>query len=141
KDFALWKVDQKHIMQWDAPFAGGARGFPGWHIECSAMSMKHLGPVLDVHTGGEDNIFPHHECEIAQSEAHTGRTFARHWVHARHLLVDGQKMAKSLGNFITIEQLRKQGWTGEEVRFALIRVQYNQPLNFTADGMNDARAA
>src|SRR5687767_12439702 len=84
RDFALWKVDPKHLMQWDAPFRGGQRGFPGWHIECSAMSAHYLGQPIDVHTGGEDNVFPHHECEIAQSEAATGRPFVKLWLHARH---------------------------------------------------------
>src|SRR5690242_18044228 len=109
RDFALWKVDPKHLMQWDAPFPGGVRGFPGWHIECSAMSMHYLGRQLDVHTGGEDNLFPHHECEVAQSEAYAGLTFARMWLHARHLLVDGQKMSKSLGNFFTVDDILKKG--------------------------------
>jgi cysteinyl-tRNA synthetase len=138
RDFALWKVDDKHLMQWDAPWG---RGFPGWHIECSAMSMKYLGEEIDVHTGGEDNIFPHHECEIAQSEAYTGKRFVRHWLHARHLLVNGEKMSKSKGNFRTIADLRAMGFDGHEVRFALIRVQYSQPLNFTDEGLEEARAA
>jgi cysteinyl-tRNA synthetase len=125
-------------MQWDAPWG---RGYPGWHIECSAMSMKYLGEELDLHTGGEDNIFPHHECEIAQSEAFTGRPFVRIWVHARHLLVNGEKMSKSKGNFFTIDDLLAKGWSGAEIRFALIRVQYDQPLNFTLDGLQDARGA
>jgi cysteinyl-tRNA synthetase len=141
RDFALWKVDPKHLMQWDAPFRGGARGFPGWHIECSAMSMKYLGPSFDVHTGGEDNLFPHHECEVAQSEAHTGAPFVRCWLHVKHLLVDGQKMSKSLGNFTTVQQILDQGYSGDELRLALIRVQYRQTLNFTLPGLDDARAA
>ena len=141
KDFALWKVDKKHIMQWDAPFQGGQRGFPGWHIECSAMSMKHLGPVLDVHTGGEDNMFPHHECEIAQSESHTGKPFARMWLHVKHLLVEGQKMSKSLGNFTTVAQVLEKGYSGLELRYALMRVHYRQTLNFTMAGLDEARAA
>ena len=99
RDFALWKVDEKHLMQWDAPFAGGVRGFPGWHIECSAMSRKYLGDSFDIHTGGEDNLFPHHECEVAQSEAFSGETFVTMWLHVRHLMVEGGKMSKSLGNF------------------------------------------
>jgi cysteinyl-tRNA synthetase len=141
RDFALWKTDDKHQMQWDAPFAGGARGFPGWHIECSAMSTHYLGEQIDIHTGGEDNMFPHHECEIAQTEAHTGRPFVRVWLHARHLLVDGKKMSKSLGNFFTVQQMLDQGWSGVELRYALIRVQYRQQLNFTLDGLAEARAA
>lgn len=142
KDFALWKVDPKHIMQWDAPFAGGVRGFPGWHIECSAMSMKYLGPNLDVHTGGEDNLFPHHECEVAQSEAHTGRPpFARYWLHVKHLLVDGKKMAKSQGNFVTVQQVLDKGYSGVELRYALMRVHYRQTSNFTWAGLDEARTA
>jgi cysteinyl-tRNA synthetase len=137
RDFALWKTDEKHLMQWDAPWG---RGFPGWHIECSAMSRKYLGDELDIHTGGEDNIFPHHECEIAQSEGFTEKApFVRHWVHCRHLLVDGKKMSKSLGNFYTIEDLTEEGWTGREIRVALGRVHYRQPLNFTKDSLAEAR--
>ncbi len=141
RDFALWKVDAKHQMQWDAPFRGGARGFPGWHIECSAMSMHYLGPEIDVHTGGEDNMFPHHECEIAQTEAHTGKRFVGLWMHARHLLVDGKKMSKSLGNFFTVADVLGKGYSGLELRYALIRVQYRQSLNFTLSGLDEARAA
>ena len=141
RDFALWKVDQKHQMQWDAPFRGGARGFPGWHIECSAMSMHYLGEQLDVHTGGEDNMFPHHECEIAQTEAHTGKQFVGIWMHARHLLVDGKKMSKSLGNFWTVADVLQKGYTGLELRYALVCVQYRQALNFTFQGLDAARSA
>ncbi len=137
-DFALWKQDPKHLMQWDSPWG---RGFPGWHIECSAMSMKYLGEELDIHTGGEDNIFPHHECEIAQSEAVTGKPFARHWLHARHLLVDGKKMSKSLGNFLTVRGVLDRGYDPRVLRFALIRAHYRQPLNFTFEGMDAAREA
>jgi cysteinyl-tRNA synthetase len=141
RDFALWKTDQKHQMQWDAPFRGGARGFPGWHIECSAMSMHYLGAQIDIHTGGEDNMFPHHECEIAQTEAHTGQPFVSIWLHARHLLVDGTKMSKSLGNFFTVADILAKGYSGLELRYALIRVQYRQALNFTLKGLDEARAA
>jgi cysteinyl-tRNA synthetase len=141
RDFALWKTDHKHQMQWDAPFRGGARGFPGWHIECSAMSTHYLGPEIDIHTGGEDNMFPHHECEIAQTEAHTHKQFVQIWLHARHLLVDGQKMSKSLGNFFTVQQILDKGYSGLELRYALIRVQYRQQLNFTLKGLDEARAA
>ena len=141
RDFALWKVDDKHQMQWDAPFGGGHRGFPGWHIECSAMSMHYLGRQIDIHTGGEDNVFPHHECEIAQTEAHTGEQFVRLWMHARHLLVDNTKMSKSLGNFFTVSDILGRGYSGLELRYALIRVQYRQSLNFTLKGLDEARAA
>ena len=141
RDFALWKTDAKHQMQWDAPFRGGQRGFPGWHIECSAMSMHYLGEQIDIHTGGEDNMFPHHECEIAQTEAHTGKRFVSIWLHARHLLVDGKKMSKSLGNFFTVADVLGKGYSGLELRYALIRVQYRQSLNFTLQGLDEARAA
>jgi len=141
RDFALWKVDDKHQMQWEGPFDGGARGFPGWHIECSAMSKHYLGQQIDIHTGGEDNVFPHHECEIAQTEAHTGERFVGIWMHARHLLVDNTKMSKSLGNFYTVSDILKQGYSGLELRYALTRVQYRQSLNFTFNGLDEARAA
>ncbi|HIG04453.1 MAG TPA: cysteine--tRNA ligase [Planctomycetes bacterium] len=132
-DFALWKIDDKHLMQWDSPWG---RGFPGWHIECSAMSLKYLGGTFDIHTGGEDNIFPHHECEIAQSVGAGVGEFARIWVHARHLLVDGQKMSKSKGNFYTINDLVERGFRGHEIRYSLICNHYRQPMNFTIDGMD-----
>ncbi len=141
RDFALWKTDDQHQMQWDAPFRGGVRGFPGWHIECSAMSAHYLGTQIDVHTGGEDNMFPHHECEIAQTEAHTGRQFVSIWMHARHLLVDGKKMSKRDGNFFTVADILGKGYSGLELRYALIRVQYRQSLNFTIGGLDEARAA
>jgi cysteinyl-tRNA synthetase len=141
RDFALWKVDSKHQMQWDAPFQGGVRGFPGWHIECSAMAMHYLGEEVDVHTGGEDNMFPHHECEIAQSEAHTGKRFVGIWMHARHLLVDNTKMSKSLGNFFTVADIFAKGYSGLELRYALVRAHYRQTLNFTLKGLDEARAA
>lgn len=135
RDFALWKVDPRHQMQWDSPWG---RGFPGWHIECSAMSRKYLGDTLDVHTGGEDNVFPHHECEIAQSEGATGRPFVRHWLHVRHLLVDGRKMAKREGNFLTIAGLKEKGFSGGAIRIALQKSHYREPLNFTLAGLEEA---
>jgi cysteinyl-tRNA synthetase len=141
RDFALWKVDPKHIMQWDAPFPGGQRGFPGWHIECSAMAMKYLGESFDLHTGGEDNLFPHHECEVAQSEAATGKPFVRTWLHVKHLMVDGQKMSKSTGNFTTVSGVLQRGYSGIELRYTLMRVQYRQTLNFTFEGLEDSRRA
>ena len=137
-DFALWKIDDQHLMQWDSPWG---RGFPGWHIECSAMSLKYLGGTFDIHTGGEDNIFPHHECEIAQSVGAGVGEFVRTWVHARHLLVDGQKMSKSKGNFYTINDLIERGFSGHEIRYSLISNHYRQPMNFTIEGMQgDAKA-
>ena len=139
-DFALWFADKPgHVMQWDSPWG---RGYPGWHIECSAMSRKYLGDQLDIHTGGEDNIFPHHECEIAQSEAATGkRPFVKYWLHARHLLVDGQKMSKSLGNFYTLRDLMAKGYSPRVIRYAILRGHYRMPLNFSLEGLDAARAS
>jgi cysteinyl-tRNA synthetase len=138
-DFALWKSDPHHLMKWDTDF--GPDGFPGWHIECSAMSRKHLGDELDIHTGGEDNIFPHHECEIAQSESFTGKTFATYWMHAKFLQVDGGKMSKSLGNVYTLDDVSERSFNMRQLRFALIRGHYRQPLNFTWAIMDEVRAA
>jgi cysteinyl-tRNA synthetase len=137
-DFALWKAwDQEDgDVGWESPWG---RGRPGWHIECSAMATRLLGPQLDIHCGGVDNIFPHHEAEIAQSECCTGQRFVRYWLHSAHLLVDGQKMSKSLGNFYTLRDLLDKGFTGREIRYALIRVNYRLQLNFTLDGMVEAR--
>jgi len=135
RDFALWKIDPQHQMQWDAPWG---RGFPGWHIECSAMSRKYLGDTLDIHTGGEDNVFPHHECEIAQSEGATGKPFVRHWLHVRHLLVDGTKMSKRLGNVHTIASLKEKGFSSDALRIALQKAHYREPLNFTLTGLEEA---
>jgi len=137
-DFSLWKADALHIMQWDSPWG---RGFPGWHLECSAMSRKYLGDTLDLHTGGEDNIFPHHECEIAQSEGATGKPFVRTWGHARHLLVNGEKMSKSKGNFYTCQQILDKGYAPRVLRYALISTHYRQPLNFTMEGLDAAKAS
>ena len=137
-DFALWKTDEKHLMQWDAPWG---RGFPGWHIECSAMGMKYLGETFDIHTGGEDNIFPHHECEIAQSEAATGKPFVRYWVHARHMMWDGQKISKSLGNVFLVQDLLDKGYTPEEIRYTLVRTRYSQRVNFSWSLFDDSKAA
>ncbi len=135
-DFALWKSDPNHIMQWDSPWG---RGFPGWHLECSVMAMKVLGETLDIHTGGEDNRFPHHECEIAQSEAATGKPFVRYWVHGGWLLVDGEKMSKSKGNFYTLRDLLERGHDPMAVRWALSAVHYRQPMNFTLEGLAEAK--
>jgi len=138
-DFALWKSDPHHLMKWESRF--GPDGFPGWHIECSAMAIEHLGEELDVHTGGEDNIFPHHECEIAQSECHTGKPFARYWMHTKFLQVDGGKMSKSLGNTYTIDDVKERGFEPRVLRHALLRGHYRQPLNFTWEIMGESRAA
>jgi cysteinyl-tRNA synthetase len=137
-DFALWISDPQHIMQWDSPWG---RGYPGWHVECSAMAMKYLGPTLDIHTGGEDNLFPHHECEIAQSEAATGQPFVRCWMHVRFLLVDGHKMSKSLGNFYTLRDLLAKGHDPTAIRYQLLATHYRQPLNFTLEGIDAAKEA
>ena len=137
-DFALWKAwdEEDGDVKWDSPWGPGR---PGWHIECSAMSTALLGDQLDIHCGGVDNIFPHHEAEIAQSEGVTEEKFVRYWLHCAHLLVDGQKMAKSLGNFYTVPDVLAKGYTGLELRYALLRVHYRVPLNFTWEGMNEAR--
>jgi len=137
-DFALWKAwdEDDGDVAWNSPWG---RGRPGWHIECSAMATALLGDQLDIHCGGVDNIFPHHEAEIAQSEGVTGKQFVRYWLHCAHLLVDGQKMAKSLGNFYTVPDVLAKGYTGRELRYALIRVHYRTPLNFTWEGMKEAR--
>src|SRR5437773_7568523 len=139
-DFALWKAwdEEDGDVKWDSPWGPGR---PGWHIECSAMSTALLGDQLDIHCGGVDNIFPHHEAEIAQSEGVTEKKFVRYWLHCAHLLVDGQKMAKSLGNFYTLPNLLEKGYTGREIRYALMRVHYRAPLNFTWEGMQEARQA
>jgi cysteinyl-tRNA synthetase len=138
-DFALWKSDPHHVMKWASRF--GPDGFPGWHIECSAMSMKHLGEQIDIHTGGEDNIFPHHECEIAQSEATPGRPFATTWMHSKFLQVDGGKMSKSLGNVYSLDDVVAKGFAPRQLRFCLIRGHYRQPLNFTWDILKESAAA
>jgi cysteinyl-tRNA synthetase len=139
-DFALWKAwdEADGDVAWDSPWG---RGRPGWHIECSAMATAIFGPQIDIHCGGVDNIFPHHEAEIAQSECCTGVKFVRSWLHCAHLMVEGQKMAKSLGNFYTLRDLLAKGWSGREVRYALISVNYRLPLNFTFDGLAAARSA
>jgi cysteinyl-tRNA synthetase len=139
-DFALWKAwdEADGDVAWDSPWG---RGRPGWHIECSAMSTVLLGDQLDIHCGGVDNIFPHHEAEIAQSEGVTGKKFVCYWMHCAHLLVDNQKMSKSLGNFYTLRDVIAKGYSGREVRYALLRVHYRAPLNFTFEGMEEARQA
>lgn len=136
RDFALWKKDDKHLMQWFSPWGWG---FPGWHIECTAMSMKYLGESFDIHSGGEDNAFPHHECEIAQSESLTGKPLAQHWVHTRFLQVNSQKMAKRVGNITTVYDLvTEERYDPLAIRYALISGIYGKPLNFTDQSLNDA---
>ncbi len=138
-DFALWKAyDPKNDgeIYWNSPWG---KGRPGWHIECSAMAIRYLGETFDLHMGGVDNIFPHHENEIAQSEACTGKTFSKHWMHSEHLLVDGKKMSKSLGNFFTLRDLIAKGYKGREVRYLLLSTHYRTQLNFTFEGLDAAR--
>jgi cysteinyl-tRNA synthetase len=138
-DFVLWKGPKdEREPKWPAPFGVGR---PGWHLECSAMAMKHLGNTLDIHCGAVDNIFPHHENEIAQSEAATSQPFVRFWVHAEHLLVDGEKMAKSKGNFYTVRDLLERGYDPQTIRYALLQVQYRKQLNFTLKGLDQAHAS
>ena len=138
RDFALWKAPKPGEHFWETSIGPGR---PGWHIECSAMAMKYLGETLDIHTGGIDLSFPHHENEIAQSEAATGKTFARYWLHAEHLLVEGEKMSKSLGNFYTLRDLFAKGYKPSALRFALASVPYRKQLNFTFDGLQSAASS
>jgi len=135
-DFALWiKAPKEHLMQWDSPWG---RGYPGWHIECSAMALQLLGKTIDIHTGGVDNIFPHHENEIAQSEAANEKPFAKIWVHNEHLLVDGKKMAKSDGTFIKLEDVLGRGYNPIALRFLYLQTHYRSKLNFTWQGLDAA---
>ncbi len=135
-DFALWINDPKHIMNWKSPWC--EKGYPGWHIECSVMSIKYLGITLDIHTGGEDNMFPHHECEIAQAEAATGKTFVKYWMHVRHLMVNEEKMSKSKGNFYTLRDLEDKGHTPRSLRWLLLLAHYRTQMNLTLDGLENA---
>jgi cysteinyl-tRNA synthetase len=143
-DFALWKarVPADGNVFWPSPWGEGR---PGWHIECSAMSMKLLGPSFDMHLGGEDLVFPHHEDEIAQSEGsglqQPGHRFVRYWLHGAHLLVEGKKMSKSLGNFFTLRDLFAKGFSGREIRFLLLTAHYRETFNFTTAGLEAARAS
>lgn len=137
-DFALWKAWEPSDgpVGWESPWG---RGRPGWHIECSAMSMKYLGETFDLHTGGIDNLFPHHENEIAQAEAATGKEFVKTWMHCAHLRVNGEKMSKSAGNFFTLRDLIEKGYTGREIRYVLINAHYRTGLNFAFSALDDAR--
>jgi cysteinyl-tRNA synthetase len=139
-DFALWKarVPEDGEVFWPSPWGEGR---PGWHIECSAMSIKALGGTFDLHLGGEDLAFPHHEDEIAQSEGATGKPFVKYWMHGAHLMVEGKKMSKSLGNFFTLRDLLTKGFTGREVRYLLLTAHYRETFNFTLDGLAGARTA
>src|SRR5208337_1156755 len=138
RDFALWKAAKPGETSWDTPIG---RGRPGWHIECSAMAMEYLGENFDLHCGGEDLMFPHHENEIAQSETAMHKPFARHWMHVRFLLVDGRKMSKSEGNFYTLRDLLLKGYKASAIRLALVSVPYRHQLNFTFDGLIEATNA
>jgi len=137
-DFAIWKAwdPEDGDVVWEAPWG---RGRPGWHIECSAMGMQYLGESFDIHTGGIDNLFPHHDNEIAQSEAATGQQFVTTWLHCAHLRVNGEKMSKSLGNFYTLRDLLDKGYSGREIRLVLIGAHYRQSLNFTFEALSAAR--
>ena len=139
-DFALWKARRPEDGEnyWESPWGEGR---PGWHIECSAICLKHLGESFDLHSGGVDLVFPHHENEIAQVESVTCKSFARHWFHIAHLMVEGTKMSKSLGNLYTLEDIRQRGHTAEEVRYVLLSGSYRQPLNFTFDSLKAAGKA
>ena len=138
RDFVLWKGGKEETVGWDSPCG---RGRPGWHIECSAMSMKYLGETIDLHCGGVDLIFPHHENEIAQSEGATGKTFARYWLHWEHLMVSGRKMSKSLGNFYTFRDLIEMGHKSSVIRYLLMATHYRTQLNFTFEALAAAGAA
>jgi cysteinyl-tRNA synthetase len=138
RDFALWKAPKPGEEFWTTPIG---KGRPGWHIECSAMAMLYLGETIDIHSGGIDLAFPHHENEIAQSEAATGKMFARYWLHAEHLLVDHEKMSKSLGNFSTLRDLLKEGYKPSSLRFLLASVPYRTQLNFTLEGLQQAASS
>jgi cysteinyl-tRNA synthetase len=138
RDFVLWKAPKNGEPFWETPIG---RGRPGWHIECSVMAIRYLGQTLDIHAGGVDLIFPHHENEIAQSVALTGKPFARYWLHSEFLLVDGQKMSKSLGNFHTLRDILSQGYPPEAVRYLLASVPYRKQLNFTFEGLKSAQTS
>jgi cysteinyl-tRNA synthetase len=143
RDFALWKgvkpVDEEVEAVWDGPW--GSDGRPGWHLECSAMSMQHLGETFDIHTGGEDLVFPHHEDEIAQSEGATGKPFVRYWLHARHLLMETEKMSKSLGNVVRLGDVFHNDYSPAAVRYLLMSAHYRKELRFSWESLDDARAA
>jgi cysteinyl-tRNA synthetase len=138
-DFALWINDPRHIMNWKSPWC--EKGYPGWHIECSVMAMKYLGETIDIHSGGVDNLFPHHENEIAQSEAATGKKFVDYWLHNEHLLVEGKAMHKSLGNYFTLKDLTAKGYDPKAIRYLLMATHYRQQLNFTFKGLEAAKSA
>jgi cysteinyl-tRNA synthetase len=136
-DFALWlKADSKHILQWDSPWS---RGYPGWHIECSAMATEYLGDTLDIHTGGEDNIFPHHEAEIAQTECATGKKFVNFWIHTRHLLIEGEKMSKSKGNFYKLQDIIDKDFSPMHLRLFYLSSHYKKQADFSWKTLGQAK--
>jgi cysteinyl-tRNA synthetase len=136
-DFALWlKAPKEHLMKWESPWS---IGYPGWHIECSAMSTEYLGNTLDIHTGGEDNIFPHHEAEIAQTECYTGKKYARYWLHNRHLLFEGKKMSKSKGTMFTLEDIKEKGFSAMDFRLLLLSSHYRSQMDFSLEALEQAR--
>ncbi len=137
-DFALWlKAPEGHLMHWTSSWS---EGYPGWHIECSAMNLATLGTTIDIHTGGEDNIFPHHEAEIAQSECGNNEPFVRYWIHARHLLVNGEKMSKSKGNFYKLEDVLERGFSPMDLRMLFLGSHYRSQMNFTWEALSQAKA-
>ncbi|PYV17811.1 MAG: cysteine--tRNA ligase, partial [Acidobacteria bacterium] len=138
RDFVLWKARKEGEDFWETELGPGR---PGWHIECSAMSMKYLGETFDIHCGGVDLVFPHHENEIAQSEGATGKPFVRYWVHPEFLIVEGEKMSKSLGNQFTLRDLLAQGHAPEAIRYLLLSVHYRKQLNFTSEGLRQAHSS
>lgn len=139
-DFAVWKKltgkNESHIMKWESPWG---TGFPGWHLECSAMSKKYLGETLDFHTGGEDNKFPHHESEIAQSETANGKKYVNYWMHKSHIVLNDEKMSKSLGNFFTVQDVMKKGFSADAIRFTFLTAHYRSKLNFTEEQLKESQ--
>ncbi len=136
-DFALWiKAPKEHILKWSSPWS---IGYPGWHIECSAMSTEYLGSTIDIHTGGEDNIFPHHEAEIAQTQCYSGQKFVHYWLHARHLLMNGEKMSKSKGNLFTLPDIIKKGFSPMDLRMLFLSSHYRSPLDFSWEALEQAK--
>ncbi|MFZ2226067.1 MAG: cysteine--tRNA ligase [Candidatus Moraniibacteriota bacterium] len=137
-DFALWlRAPKEHLMKYESPWS---LGYPGWHIECSAMSSEYLGDTFDIHTGGEDNIFPHHEAEIAQSECFSGKKFVNYWLHTRLLMVDGKKMSKSKGNFYRLEDVTTKGYSAMDLRLLILSSHYRSQMNFTWESMDQAKS-
>ncbi|NTW27349.1 MAG: cysteine--tRNA ligase [Candidatus Moranbacteria bacterium] len=135
-DFALWlKAPENHLMKWPSPWSVG---YPGWHIECSAMSTEYLGNTIDIHTGGEDNIFPHHEAEIAQTQCYTGKQYVRFWLHGRHLMVDGKKMSKSKGNLYTLEDIKEKGFSAMDLRLLMLSSHYRSQTDFSWEALEQA---